>query len=263
MPPKFALKIEDISSNVSAALAEDIGTGDITAQLIAPTTQASARIISRQAGVFCGRAWADEVFAQVDSDTEIDWLVEDGQQLCANDVLFTASGSARSLLTAERSALNFLQLLSGTATSCQQFANIVAGTGVKLLDTRKTIPGLRMAQKYAVTCGSCYNHRLGLYDAFLIKENHINACGSIEAAVTSARKIAPEKLLEVEVEADLHRQRHRCEADDCQQREDNPPVAKDPHGPSSEHARPISAHELANDDTTPKRPLNEPLDPIR
>jgi nicotinate-nucleotide pyrophosphorylase (carboxylating) len=201
MPPKFALKIEDISSNVSAALAEDIGTGDITAQLIAPTTQASARIISRQAGVFCGRAWADEVFAQVDSDTRIDWLVEDGQQLCANDVLFTASGSARSLLTAERSALNFLQLLSGTATSCQQLANIVAGTGVKLLDTRKTIPGLRIAQKYAVTCGSCYNHRLGLYDAFLIKENHINACGSIEAAVTNARKLAPDKLLEVEVES--------------------------------------------------------------
>ena len=201
MPPKFSLKIKDISSNVSAALAEDIGTGDITAQLIAPTTQASARIISRQAGVFCGRAWADEVFAQVDSDIEIDWLVEDGQQLCANDVLFTASGSARSLLTAERSALNFLQLLSGTATSCQQLANIVAGTGVKLLDTRKTIPGLRVAQKYAVTCGSCYNHRLGLYDAFLIKENHINACGSIEAAVTNARKLAPDKLLEVEVES--------------------------------------------------------------
>lgn len=201
MPPKPALKIEDISSNVSAALAEDIGTGDITAQLIAPTTQASARIISREAGVFCGRAWADEVFAQVDSDTEIDWLVEDGQQLCANDVLFTASGSARSLLTAERSALNFLQLLSGTATTCQQLANIVAGTGVKLLDTRKTIPGLRIAQKYAVTCGSCYNHRMGLYDAFLIKENHINACGSIEAAVTNARKLAPDKLLEVEVES--------------------------------------------------------------
>jgi nicotinate-nucleotide pyrophosphorylase (carboxylating) len=201
MPPKSAPKIEDISSNVSAALAEDIGTGDITAQLIAPTTQASARIISRQAGVFCGRAWADEVFAQVDSDIEIDWLVEDGQQLCANDVLFTASGSARSLLTAERSALNFLQLLSGTATSCQQLANIVAGTGVKLLDTRKTIPGLRIAQKYAVTCGACYNHRLGLYDAFLIKENHINACGNIEAAVTNARKLAPDKLLEVEVES--------------------------------------------------------------
>jgi nicotinate-nucleotide pyrophosphorylase (carboxylating) len=201
MPPKSTPKIEDISSNVSAALAEDIGTGDITAQLIAPTTQASARIISREAGVFCGRAWADEVFSQIDSDTEIDWLVEDGQQLCANDVLFTASGSARSLLTAERSALNFLQLLSGTATGCQQLANIVAGTGVKLLDTRKTIPGLRIAQKYAVTCGSCYNHRLGLYDAFLIKENHINACGSIEAAVTSARKLAPDKLLEVEVES--------------------------------------------------------------
>jgi nicotinate-nucleotide pyrophosphorylase (carboxylating) len=200
MPPKSIINTEDISANVRAALAEDIGSGDITAQLISVDTQATARVICREPGIICGQAWVNEVFAQINPDIEVNWLVKDGQQLSPNDTLFTAQGSARSLLTAERSALNFLQLLSGTATACQQLADIVSGTGVKLLDTRKTIPGLRMAQKYAVACGSCYNHRMGLYDAFLIKENHISACGGIENAVARARKLAPEKLLEVEVE---------------------------------------------------------------
>ena len=191
---------KDIAANVRAALAEDIGTGDITAQLISVDTQATARVICREPGIVCGRAWVNEVFTQIDPDIEVDWLVDDGQRLSPNNTLFTAQGSARSLLTAERSALNFLQLLSGTATACQRLADMVSGTGVKLLDTRKTIPGLRIAQKYAVTCGSCYNHRIGLYDAFLIKENHISACGGIDKAVTRARELAPEKLLEVEVE---------------------------------------------------------------
>lgn len=208
MPQKPTIKTKlptvvntkDISANVRAALAEDIGTGDITAQLISVDTRATAGVICREPGIVCGRAWVNEVFAQIDPDIEVDWLVDDGQRLSPNDTLFTAQGSARSLLTAERSALNFLQLLSGTATACQRLADIVSGTGVKLLDTRKTIPGLRIAQKYAVTCGSCYNHRIGLYDAFLIKENHISACGGIDKAVARARELAPEKLLEVEVE---------------------------------------------------------------
>jgi nicotinate-nucleotide pyrophosphorylase (carboxylating) len=136
----------------------------------------------------------------VDPDVELAWQVEDGQTVRETDVLFTASGSARSILTAERAALNFLQLLSGTATLCQHYANLVKGTRVRLLDTRKTIPGLRTAQKYAVTCGGCFNHRMGLYDAFLVKENHIHACGSIAAAVQTARNHAPDKPIEVEVE---------------------------------------------------------------
>jgi len=200
MPKQLNVNIEDIKANVRAALAEDIGSGDITAELIPVDTLASARIISREAGVLCGKAWVNEVFAAVDPELTLDWSVEDGDQVEANDTLFCANGSARSLLTAERSALNFLQLLSGTATACKRLADIVAGTGVKLLDTRKTIPGLRIAQKYAVSCGACYNHRIGLFDAFLVKENHINACGGIANAAARARELAPEKLLEIEVE---------------------------------------------------------------
>jgi len=200
-PEKLVVSPEDIAANVQAALAEDIGSGDITAALIPEDTTASARIISREQGIICGKPWVDGVFAAVDPEVTLDWLLEDGQQVNAGDTLFSVRGSARSLLSAERCALNFLQLLSGTATACQRLASVVADTGVKLLDTRKTIPGLRMAQKYAVSCGSCYNHRIGLYDAFLIKENHISACGGIAEAVASARKLAPEKLLEVEVES--------------------------------------------------------------
>ena len=189
-----------VQANVSAALAEDVGDGDITAALIAADSQASARVITREDGVLCGQAWVDEVFAQLDAAVKIKWQARDGQDIAAGDSLFTLQGPARSLLTGERSALNFLQLLSGVATTCRRYAQLVDGTGVKLLDTRKTLPGLRMAQKYAVTCGGCYNHRIGLFDAFLIKENHIQACGGIAAAVNTARAQAPGKPVEVEVE---------------------------------------------------------------
>lgn len=195
-----ALTDTDIQDNVRAALAEDIGSGDITAALIPATARATARVITREDGILCGRAWVDAVFQQVDPEVSLDWCAEDGEQILADSTLFSAHGPARSLLTAERAALNFLQLLSGTATRCGQYAAMVAGTGVRLLDTRKTIPGLRRAQKYAVRCGGCHNHRMGLYDAFLIKENHINACGGIAAAVGQARDQAPGKPVEVEVE---------------------------------------------------------------
>ena len=189
-----------VKQNVRAALEEDIGSGDITANLIPNNQQASAQVITRQTAVVCGVAWVDETFRQVDPGLTIQWQVEDGQRVVANQVLFTCIGSARSLLTAERTALNFLQTLSGTATISQHYADLVAGTDVKLLDTRKTLPGLRTAQKYAVTCGGCFNHRIGLFDAFLIKENHIMACGSIEQAIRQAHKSAPGKKVEVEVE---------------------------------------------------------------
>ncbi|MEH6590114.1 MAG: carboxylating nicotinate-nucleotide diphosphorylase [Halioglobus sp.] len=195
-----------IQQNVDMALVEDIGSGDITAALIPTETAGSARVITREDGVICGTAWVNAVFASIDSRIEIQWQVEDGQSVAADTVLFTATGPARSLLTGERAALNFLQLLSGTATVCRHYANLVEGTGVRLLDTRKTIPGLRQAQKYAVSCGGCHNHRIGLYDAYLIKENHIAACGGIAAAVAAARKNAPGKPVEVEVESidELH-----------------------------------------------------------
>lgn len=190
----------DIVQQVAAALAEDIGTGDITAQLIPAGQYGKARIITREAAVICGKPWVDEVMRQVDPHIHIEWLVQEGQQVAADSTLFTLAGPARSLLTAERAALNFLQLLSGTATVCRRYAALVAGTGVRLLDTRKTIPGLRTAQKYAVTIGGCHNHRIGLYDAFLIKENHIAACGGIGQAVQQARAQSPGKPVEVEVE---------------------------------------------------------------
>ncbi|HEY0894861.1 MAG TPA: carboxylating nicotinate-nucleotide diphosphorylase [Cellvibrio sp.] len=191
---------EDITKSVELALAEDIGSGDITAQLIPAEQAAEANIITRENCVFCGKAWVEEVFHQLDPQVQITWHIEDGQYALANALLFTLKGSARSLLTGERAALNFVQTLSGTATISKQYADQVAHTGVKLLDTRKTIPGLRTAQKYAVACGGCHNHRIGLYDAFLIKENHIAACGGITQAVATARAVAPSKPVEVEVE---------------------------------------------------------------
>jgi nicotinate-nucleotide pyrophosphorylase (carboxylating) len=191
---------QDIKSAVKAALHEDIGDGDITALLVPAGNHAKAKVISRENAIICGQAWVNEVFAQLDLSVEVEWLVKDGDRVSENQTLFTLSGPARSLLTGERTALNFLQLLSGTATICRQYADLVEGTSVKLLDTRKTIPGLRTAQKYAVTCGGCYNHRIGLFDAFLIKENHIAACGGIAEAISAARKIAPGKPVEVEVE---------------------------------------------------------------
>lgn len=192
---------EEIEANVRIALAEDVGSGDITAQLIPADQTASARVITREAAVISGVAWVNEVFRQVDSSVQVRWLVADGERVSANAVLFELEGKARSLLTGERAALNFLQTLSAVATRCQYFADKVADTAVKLLDTRKTLPGLRLAQKYAVTCGGCHNHRLGLYDAFLIKENHITACGGVAATVQAAHRIAPGKPVEVEVES--------------------------------------------------------------
>lgn len=195
-----------IPDAVRYALQEDIGSGDITAQLIPAEQTATARIISRQEAVVCGIDWVNEVFHQVDPELELDWQVDDGDTVQRDQVLFWAKGSARNLLTAERAALNFLQTLSGTATVSKFYADKVAGTTVKLLDTRKTLPGLRFAQKYAVTCGGCFNHRIGLFDAFLIKENHIMACGGIDAAIATAKSNEPGKPVEVEVETmeELH-----------------------------------------------------------
>jgi nicotinate-nucleotide pyrophosphorylase (carboxylating) len=196
----LSLYQDDIIVAVTAAIKEDIGNGDITAQLIPETQQAHARIISRDKAVIAGQAWVNEVFRQIDANVEVIWKIKEGDLVEPNQTLFELKGNARSLLTGERCALNFLQSLSGTATLCRHYADIVAGTSVKLLDTRKTIPGLRTAQKYAVTVGGCYNHRIGLYDAFLIKENHIMAAGNISNAVKQARAIAPGKPVEVEVE---------------------------------------------------------------
>ena len=199
-PEKTRPSEEVVLANVRAALAEDVGSGDITAALIPATETARGRVITREDGVLCGQAWVDRVFTELDASIVLDWQAADGDTISAGDQLFTVSGPARGLLTGERSALNFLQLLSGTATTCARYAGMVQGTGVRLLDTRKTIPGLRIAQKYAVSCGGCYNHRIGLYDAFLIKENHIQAAGGIARAVQAARQYAPGKPVEVEVE---------------------------------------------------------------
>lgn len=204
MNPIFAQRLPNLAQsvleNVQAALKEDVGSGDITAELIPSNQHAQATIITREDCVFCGKDWATEVFAKLDSSVSIEWLIDDGQHAAANSPLFKLSGNARSLLTGERAALNFVQTLSGTTTVSHYYAQLVAHTQVKLLDTRKTIPGLRDAQKYAVAAGGCHNHRIGLYDAFLIKENHIAACGGINNAVSTARKIAPQKPVEVEVE---------------------------------------------------------------
>ena len=190
-----------IEALVSQALSEDSGSGDITAALVMEQEQSRARVITRDAGVLCGQAFANAVFSQVDASLDVTWHRTDGDRLLENDCLFEVSGSSRSILTAERSALNFLQLLSGTATHSRLFADLVEDLPVRLLDTRKTLPGLRLAQKYAVSCGGCSNHRIGLFDAFLIKENHIAACGGIAAAVNAARESAPGKPVEIEVES--------------------------------------------------------------
>ena len=195
-----------IIANVEAAIAEDIGSGDITAELIPAHEQGEARIITREQAIIAGTAWVDEVFRQVDPEVEVNWQVQDGDRVEPNQTLFTLKGRSRSLLSGERAALNFLQTLSGTATVAAEYADRVAETNVRLLDTRKTIPGLRLAQKYAVTCGGCYNHRIGLFDAFLIKENHILASGGIAAAISTAKANHPGKPVEVEVESfdELH-----------------------------------------------------------
>ncbi|CAI85484.1 carboxylating nicotinate-nucleotide diphosphorylase [Pseudoalteromonas translucida] len=195
-----------VSQLVTLALGEDLNyqsaeNGDITAQLIPVNEQANAKVITREDCIFCGKDLIIEVFKQVDPSVVVNVLVNDGDAVKANSTLFTATGSARAILTAERTALNFVQTLSGTATTTAHYVKELAGTKTQLLDTRKTIPGLRILQKYAVKCGGGANHRIGLYDAFLIKENHIAACGGINKAVAQAKQNQPNKPIEVEVES--------------------------------------------------------------
>jgi nicotinate-nucleotide pyrophosphorylase (carboxylating) len=190
----------DLSECVSRALREDVRAGDLTASLIPEEKQAHAHVITRESAVLCGTAWFDEVFRQLNSAIKVRWSARDGDRIAANQKLCDIEGPARSVLTGERTALNFLQLLSSTATQTRQYVDAIAGTSCRILDTRKTIPGLRLAQKYAVLCGGGTNHRIGLFDAILIKENHIAAAGSIPAAVTAARKLNGRVMVEVEVE---------------------------------------------------------------
>ncbi|HAT2713976.1 TPA: carboxylating nicotinate-nucleotide diphosphorylase [Aeromonas hydrophila] len=203
---------QDIRRAVRAALLEDLGdaltpldqpdaSADITAQLIPADRLASARVITREAGVFCGQPWVDEVFVQLGGEVRVEWLVQDGEVLSPNQELFRLHGPARVLLTGERNALNFVQTLSGVASLTARYVAELADTDCRLLDTRKTLPGLRSAQKYAVTCGGGKNHRIGLFDAYLIKENHILACGGIAEAISEARRLNPGKPVEVEVES--------------------------------------------------------------
>ncbi|MCU0766690.1 MAG: carboxylating nicotinate-nucleotide diphosphorylase [Gammaproteobacteria bacterium] len=189
-----------IAAQVRAALAEDVGSGDRTAALVPASAVADAAIVTREPAVLCGTAWVDEVFRQLDAGVAVAWLRADGDALAAGDVVCRLRGPARALLTGERTALNFLQTLCGTATLARRWAQAVAGTGTRVLDTRKTVPGLRLAQKYAVVCGGCHNHRVGLYDAVLIKENHIAAAGSVGAALAAASALAPDLEVEIEVE---------------------------------------------------------------
>ena len=190
-----------IREDVARALAEDVGTGDVTANLLPASRVARATITAKEPGVLAGAPWLEACFRAVSATCQIDWHVHDGQAFEAGTVLCDIMGSARAIVTAERSALNFLQTLSATATATSHYVRAIVGTGAVVLDTRKTIPGLRQAQKYAVRCGGGQNHRIGLFDAYLIKENHIAAAGSIEAAVSAARTARPDLLLEVEVES--------------------------------------------------------------
>lgn len=191
----------DIAETARRALAEDVGAGDLTADLIPGGTQARAQVISREDAVLCGTAWFDEVFRQLDRKVCVEWNARDGEPVRENQVLCTLAGPARAILTGERTALNFLQTLSGTATVTRRYVEAIRGTKAVVLDTRKTLPGLRTAQKYAVRCGGGQNHRMGLYDAILIKENHIAAAGSVAGAVSAARRTAPAgTTVEVEVE---------------------------------------------------------------
>ncbi len=201
MPENTTTNIYTIASTVAIALTEDIGSGDVTAQLIDETQQSTATLLCRETGILCGVEWFNQSFLQLDKLIDIQWYFNDGDSVAANDILCTLKGNTRSLLTGERTALNFLQTLSGTASESHYYANIIGSTKTKILDTRKTIPGLRLAQKYAVTCGGGHNHRIGLYDAILIKENHIIASGSIKTATTIMRKLHPTLSIETEVES--------------------------------------------------------------
>lgn len=192
---------DDIDEIVSSAISEDIGSGDITALLIDPAAEANAEIIVKEDGIICGIPYAESTFRQLQSQNllSLEWFFNDGEKVAQGQTLAKIRGNARQLVSGERTALNFLQTLSGTATKSYYFSNLIRHTSTKILDTRKTLPGLRNAQKYAVRVGGCHNHRQGLYDAFLIKENHITACGSIESAIAKAKKLAPKKTIEIEV----------------------------------------------------------------
>ena len=191
---------EALLHSVREALREDVGPGDITAALLPADSTATASVITRESAVLCGMAWFNAVFAELDTDIGISWLVHDGDRIESGQTVCTLAGPARPILTGERTALNFLQTLSGTASRARRYADAVAGLPVKVLDTRKTLPGLRQAQKYAVRTGGCHNHRIGLYDGILIKENHIAAAGSVEAAIRLARNANPGMPVETEVE---------------------------------------------------------------
>jgi nicotinate-nucleotide pyrophosphorylase (carboxylating) len=190
----------DLGAQVEAALREDLGGGDVTASLVPAAQRVRGSVVSREQAVLCGRAWADETFRQLDSKVQLTWHAADGDRVAPQQVIFSIAGPARPVLTGERTALNFLQLLSATATAARRFVDAVAGTGCQILDTRKTLPGLRTAQKYAVRCGGARNHRMGLYDQVLIKENHIAAAGSLTGAIEAARHSAAGVTVEVEVE---------------------------------------------------------------
>ncbi|HUE48889.1 MAG TPA: carboxylating nicotinate-nucleotide diphosphorylase [Steroidobacteraceae bacterium] len=191
----------DLGAQVDAALREDIGSGDVTAALVPAGQRVRGSVVTREEAVLCGRAWAEESFRRLDPQVRLNWHAADGERLGVNQVIFEIAGPARAVLTGERTALNFLQLLSGTATATRRLVDAVAGTSCRILDTRKTLPGLRTAQKYAVRCGGGENHRMGLYDRVLIKENHIAAAGSLTAAIGAARRSSPELTVEVEVES--------------------------------------------------------------
>ena len=190
----------DLAQQVEAALREDLGSGDVTASLVPAAQRVRGSVVTREQAVLCGRAWADETFRQLDSKVQLTWHAADGDRVAPQQVIFSIAGPARPVLTGERTALNFLQLLSATATAARRFVDAVAGTGCQILDTRKTLPGLRTAQKYAVRCGGARNHRMGLYDQVLIKENHIAAAGSLTGAIEAARHSAAGITVEVEVE---------------------------------------------------------------
>ena len=190
----------DLPQQVAAALREDLGSGDVTAGLVPAAQRVRGSVVVRELAVLCGRAWVAETFRQLDSSVQLTWHAADGDRVAAQQVIFAIAGPARAVLSGERTALNFLQLLSGTATATRRFVDAVAGTSCRILDTRKTVPGLRTAQKYAVRCGGAQNHRMGLYDQVLIKENHIAAAGSLTGAIEAARRNAAGITVEVEVE---------------------------------------------------------------
>ena len=191
---------EVVAAQVRAALDEDLGSGDITAALIHEQAQCQAQVISREPAIICGQAWFDQAFQQLGPNVQIHWAIAEGAQVIADQTLCQLSGPARAILSAERTGLNFLQTLSATATMTRRYVDAISGTQATILDTRKTLPGLRLAQKYAVRVGGGQNHRLGLYDAFLIKENHIMAAGGIAPAIAQARQLSPGKPVEVETE---------------------------------------------------------------